>query len=73
MEITDAKLRAPIVTLSTKDSGYLTKKSNEGFKRPVYGNSYQTKPEKVIEKKKIYTNYLMNHFKALDKIICSCL
>ena len=48
--ITDAKLCASVVTLSTKDSANLTNKLNEGFKRSVYWNSYETKPAKVIEK-----------------------
>ena len=47
-EITDAKLHVPIVTLSTKDSANLTKQLNEGFKRSVYWNSYETKPATVI-------------------------
>ena len=50
--ITDAKLHVPIVTLSTKDSANLAKQLNEGFKRSVYWNSYETKPGKVIEKEK---------------------
>ena len=53
--ITDAKLHVPIVTFSTKDSANLTKQLNEGFKRSVYWNSYETKPAKVIEQgKNIY-------------------
>ena len=53
--ITDAKLHVPIVTLSTKDSANLTKQLNEGFKRSVYWNSYETKPAKVMEQgKNIY-------------------
>ena len=63
--ITDAKLHVPIVTLSTKDSVNLTKQLNEGFKRSVYWNSYETKPAKVIEQGKKIKNYLMHHFKAL--------
>ena len=47
--ITDAKLHVPIVTLSAKDSANLAKQLNEGFKRAVYWNSYETKPVKVIE------------------------
>ena len=39
LEITDAKLHVPIVTLSTKDSANLTKQLNEGLKRSVYWNS----------------------------------
>ena len=50
--ITDAKLHVPIVTLSTKDSANLTKQLNQGFKRSVDWNSYETKPAKVIEKRK---------------------
>ena len=50
--ITDAKLHVPIVTLSTKDSANLTKQLNEGFKRSVYWNSYETKPAKIIEQGK---------------------
>ena len=50
--ITDAKLHVPIVTLSTKDSANLAKQLNEGFKRSVYWNSYETKPAKVIEQGK---------------------
>ena len=45
--IPDAKLNVPIVTLSTKEN--LEKQLNEGFKRPVYWNSYETKPAKVME------------------------
>ena len=52
LEITDAKLHVPIVTLSTKESENLTKQLSEGFKRSVYWNSYQTKLAKVIEKGK---------------------
>ena len=64
-EITDAKLHAPIVTLSTRDSANLTKQLSKGFKRSIYRNSYETKPATVIEKGKTFTNYLMHHFKAL--------
>ena len=54
-EISDAKLRVPIVTLSTKDSANLTKQLNEEFKRSVYWNSCETKSAKVIEQgKNIY-------------------
>ena len=51
-DIKDAKLHVSIVTLSTKDSVNLTKQLSERFKRSVYWNSYQTKPEKAIEKGK---------------------
>ena len=48
----DAKLHVPIVTLSTKDNANLTKQLSKGFKRSVYWNSYETKPEKVTEQVK---------------------
>ena len=51
-EITDAKLHVPIVTSSTKGSANLTKQLNEGFKRSVYCNSYETILVKVIEQEK---------------------
>ena len=63
--ITDTKLHVPIGNLSTKDSANLAKQLNEGFKRSVYWNSYETKPGKVIEQTKTFTNYLMHHFKVL--------
>ena len=50
--ITDTKLHVPIVSLSTKESANLANQLNEGFKRFVYWNSYETKPAKVIDKKK---------------------
>ena len=50
--ITDTQLHVPIVTLSTKDRANLVKQLNEGFKRSVHWNSYETKRAKVIEKGK---------------------
>ena len=40
LEITDAKIHVPIVTLSTKDYVILKDQLGEGFKRSVYWNSY---------------------------------
>ena len=48
LEIIDAKLHVPIVTLSTKEYENLSKQLSEGFKRSVYWNSYETRPVKVI-------------------------
>ena len=59
LEITDAKLHIPIVTLSTKNRVNLKKQLNECFKRSVYWKSYKTKPAKY-KKEKTYTNYLMH-------------
>ena len=44
-KITSTKLYVPIVTLSSKDNVKLIKLLEEGFKRPVYWNEYQTKIE----------------------------
>ena len=44
-KITNTKLYIPIVTLSSKDNVKLVKLVEEGFKRPVYWNEYQTKRE----------------------------
>ena len=44
-QITSTKLYVPVVTLSTKDNENLTKQLDEGFKRPVYWNEYQSKIE----------------------------
>ena len=66
--ITDAKLHVPIVTLSTKDSENLTKQLNEGFKRPVYWNSYETKRAKVIEKRKKIYELLNTSFQGVKRL-----
>ena len=42
-QITSTKLYIPVVTLSTKDNVNLTKQLNEGFKRSVYWNEYNSK------------------------------
>ena len=44
-KLTNTKLYTPIVTLSSKDNVKLVKLLEEGFKRPVYWNEYQTKIE----------------------------
>ena len=44
-KITISKLYVSIVTLSSKDNVKLVKLLEEGFKRPVYWNEYQTKIE----------------------------
>ena len=66
--ITDAKLHVPIVTLSTKDSANLTKQLNEGFKRSVYWNSYETKPAKVIEQGKNLYELLNASFQGVKRL-----
>ena len=44
-KIKNINLYVPIVTLSSKDNVKLVKLLEEGFKRPVYWNEYQTKIE----------------------------
>ena len=66
--ITDAKLHVPIVTLSTKDSANLTKQLNEGFIRSVYWNSYETKPAKVIERRKSIYELLNASFQGVRRL-----
>ena len=44
-KVTNTKLYLPIVTLSSKHNVKLVKVLEEGFKRPVYWNEYQTKME----------------------------
>ena len=66
--ITDAKLHVPIVTLSTKDSTNLVKQLNEGFKRSVYWNSYETKPAKVIEQGKNIYELLNASFQGVKRL-----
>ena len=53
-KIANTKLCVPIVNLSSKDNAKLVKLLEEGFKRPVYWNEYQTK----IETKKSDDNNL---------------
>ena len=67
-EITDAKLHVPIVTLSTKDSTNLTKQLSKGFKRPVYWNSYETRPAEVIEQGKNLYKLLNASIEGLKRL-----
>ena len=67
-EIIDAKLHVPIVILSTKDSVNLTKQLNEGFKRSVYCNSYETKPAKLLEKGKNLYKLLNALFQGVRRL-----
>ena len=68
LEITDAKLHVPIVTLSTKDSANLAKQLNEGFKRSVCWKSYEIKPGKVIEQGKNLYELLNASFQGVRRL-----
>ena len=64
----NAKLHAPIVNLSTKDSENLTKQLDKRFKRSVYWNSYKTKPAKVIEQGKNLYELLNASFQGVKRL-----
>ena len=53
-KITNVKLYVPIVTLSSRGNVKLVKLLEEGFKRPVHWNEYQTK----IESRNLHNNNL---------------
>ena len=54
--------------MSTKDSANLTKQLNEGFKRSVYWNSYETILAKVIEKRKNLHELLNASFQGVKRL-----
>ena len=54
--------------MSTKDSVNLTKQLSKGFKRSVYWNSYQKKPEKVIQKGKDLYKLLNASFQGIKRL-----
>ena len=54
--------------MSTKDSANLAKQLNEGFKRSVYWNSYETKPAKVIEQGKNLCELLNASFQSVKRL-----
>ena len=69
-KITNSKLYLPIVTLSSKDNVKLVKLLEEGFKRPVYWNEYQTK----IESKNLgNNNFTRFPLRLLFKELKDCL
>ena len=49
VEITDAKLYVPIVTLSAEDNAKLSKLLSEGFKRSIYWNKYKVIDNILVE------------------------
>ena len=49
LEVTDAKLYVPVVTLPADDNVKLVKQVNEIFKRPVYWDKYKVIDNKVVE------------------------
>ena len=49
LEVPDAKLYVPVVTLSAEGNVKLIKHLNKGFKRPVYWKKYKIIGNKVVE------------------------
>ena len=68
LEITDAKLHDPIITLSSKDSVNLTKQISEGFKRSACWNSYHAKSAKVTEQRKNLCELLKASFQGVRRL-----
>ena len=62
LKITDAKLYAPIVTLSAEDNVKLSKLLGEGYKRSIYWNKYKVIDNKVVE---IAANYEKKYIREL--------
>ena len=60
--ITSTKLYFPIVTLSTEDNAKLAKQLNEGFKRPIYWNTYKTE---IALKDSDNNNLIKNYLKFI--------
>ena len=58
LAITDTKLYAPVVTLSTQDNSKLLQQLKSGFKRIFNWNKYQSDPKTYAENQ--YLNHLVD-------------
>ena len=68
-QITSPKLFVPVVTLSTKDNENLAKQLDEGFKRSVYWNEYQSKIEtKTVDDNNVIRFPLDASFKGVNRL-----
>ena len=56
--ITETKLYAPVVTLSTQDNAKLLQQLNSGFKRTINWNKYESNIKAFAKNR--YLNYLIN-------------
>ena len=66
-KITDTKLYAPVVTLSTQDNAILLQQLKSGFKRAINCNKYQSDP-KTYEQNR-YLNHLVNpSFQGVNRL-----
>ena len=59
----------PVVTLSTKDNVNLTKKLDEGFKKPVYWNEYKSQIEAKEVNDQILTRFFLDaSFQGVNRL-----
>ena len=61
-------MRVLIVTLSTKDNLNLTKQLNDGFKRSIFWNNYQTIPTYLIKKGTNIYELLSASFQGVNRL-----
>ena len=67
--ITDAKLYAPVVTLSIQDNAKLLPCLKSGFKRTINWNKYLSKPELLAQNLKL--NHLIEpSFQGVNRLFC---
>ena len=65
--ITDTKLYAPVVTLSTQDNVKLLQQLKSGFKRKITWNKYQSSIKTFAQNR--YLNYLINpSFQGVNRL-----
>ena len=68
-QITSTKLYVPVVTLSTKDNENLAKQLDQGFKRSVYWNEYQSKIETKTAEDNNVTRFLLDaSFQGVNRL-----
>ena len=66
--ITDAKLYAPIFTLSTEDNVKLSRLLSEWFKRPVYCNKYKVVPNKTYDADDYIREFLDPSYQGVNRL-----
>ena len=65
--ITDKKLYAPVVTLSTQDNAKLFEQLKSGCKRTINWNKYE--PKVTVEQRNQYLDFLINpNFQAINRL-----
>ena len=65
--MTDTKLCAPVVTLSTQDNAKLLQQLKSGFKRTINWNKYH--PKVTVEQQHRYLDFLVNlSFQGVNRL-----